>query len=153
MEDALYLAVNGNADINTTYIMGTAAITLLAALLAALLWTYTYFFCGWCRRYAAHFTAVGAALHTVARVHAAPFFAVGVGVMLPILLLLVCSLQVHASPFSAVGVGVVLPIFSAVGAAVYTTARVNAARFSAVGVGVMVLILLLSMPRFTQRLG
>ena len=35
------------------------------------------------------FTAVGAALHTAARVHAAPFSAVGVGVMLPILLLLV----------------------------------------------------------------
>ena len=28
-----YLAVNGNEDINTTYSMGTAAMTLLAALL------------------------------------------------------------------------------------------------------------------------
>ena len=33
VEDALYLAVNGNADINTTYSMGTAVMTLLAALL------------------------------------------------------------------------------------------------------------------------
>ena len=33
VEDALYFAVNGNADINTTYSMGTAAMTLLAALL------------------------------------------------------------------------------------------------------------------------
>ena len=133
--------------------MGTAAITLLAALLAALLWTYTYFFCGWCRRYAAHFTAVGAALHTVARVHAAPFFAVGVGVMLPILLLLVCSLQVHASPFSAVGVGVVLPIFTAFDAALYTAARVHAAPFSAVGVGVVLPTLLLLVLPFTLQLG
>ena len=36
---AFYLAVNGNADINTAYSMGTTAMTLLAALL----WTYTYF--------------------------------------------------------------------------------------------------------------
>ena len=47
------------------------------------------FFCGWCRRYAAHCTAVGAALYTAVRVNAAPFCAVGVGVMLPILLWLV----------------------------------------------------------------
>ena len=38
----------------------------------------------WCRRYAAHFTAVGAALYTATRVHAAPFYAVGVGVMLEV---------------------------------------------------------------------
>ena len=37
MEDALYLAVTGNADTNTTYGMGTAAMMLRAALL----WTYT----------------------------------------------------------------------------------------------------------------
>ena len=41
----------------------------------------------WCRRYAAHFTAVGAALYTTVRVNAAQIFVVGVGVMLPILLL------------------------------------------------------------------
>ena len=42
----------------------------------------------WCRRYAAHFTAVGAAFVTTARVNAARFPAVSVGVMLAILLLL-----------------------------------------------------------------
>ena len=42
-----------------------------------------------CRRFAAHFTAVGAAFYTTVRVNAARFAAVGVGVMLPILLLLV----------------------------------------------------------------
>ena len=42
----------------------------------------------WCRRHAAHFTAVDAAFHTTAKVNAARFTAVGVGVMLPILLLL-----------------------------------------------------------------
>ena len=38
--------------------------------------------------YAAHFTAVGATFNTTAKVNAARFLAVGVGVMLPILLLL-----------------------------------------------------------------
>ena len=38
---------------------------------------------GWCMY--CLFTAVGAALHTAARVDAAPFAAVGVRVMLPIL--------------------------------------------------------------------
>ena len=45
------------------------------------------FFSRWSRRYAAHFTAVGAAFYTTAMVNAARFSAVGVGVMLPILLL------------------------------------------------------------------
>ena len=49
------------------------------------------------------FTAVGAALHTAARVHAVPFSAVGVGVMLPISLLLVL-------PFTLV-LGDMLPPF------------------------------------------
>ena len=43
----------------------------------------------WCRRYAAHFTAVRAAFYTTAGLNAACFSAVGVGVMLPISLLLV----------------------------------------------------------------
>ena len=42
-----------------------------------------------CRRYAAHFTAVRTAFYTTVRVNAARILAVGVGVMLPILLLLV----------------------------------------------------------------
>ena len=45
-------------------------------------------FSRWCRRYVAHFTAVGAAFCTTVRVNAARFLAVGVVVMLPILLLL-----------------------------------------------------------------
>ena len=44
-------------------------------------------FSRWCRRYAAHFTPVGAAFYTTARGNSARFSAVGVGVMLPILLL------------------------------------------------------------------
>ena len=44
-------------------------------------------FSRWCRRYVAHFTAVGAAFYTTVRVNIARFSAVGVGVMLPILLL------------------------------------------------------------------
>ena len=47
----------------------------------------------WCRRYAAHFTAVGAALYTTVRLNAAEIFAVGVGVTLPLLLLLVLLLH------------------------------------------------------------
>ena len=84
-------------------------------------------FSRWCRRYAAHFTAVGAAFYTTARVNAARFSAVGVVVMLAILLLFV-------SPFTL-------------------KARVNAASFSAVGVGVMLPILLLLVQPFTLRRG
>ena len=47
------------------------------------------FFDRWCRRYASHLTAAGAAFYTTARVSAGRFLAVGVGVVLPILLLLV----------------------------------------------------------------
>ena len=71
------------------------------------------FFSRWCRRHPAHFTAVGAAFYTTARVNAAGFTAAGVGVMLPILLLLVPLLHYgegKSCPFSAVGVGVMLPI-------------------------------------------
>ena len=55
--------------------------------------------------------------------------------------------RVNAAHFSGVGVGVMLPNLTAVGAVVYTTARVNAARFLlAVGVGVILPILLLLIP-------
>ena len=60
----------------------------------------------WCRRYAAHYNAIGAAIYATARVNAARFSAVG------------CRrYDAH---------------FPGVDAAFYTTARVNAARFSAV---------------------
>ena len=49
----------------------------------------------WCRRYAAHFTAVGAAFYTTAKVNAARYSAVGVGIMLPILLLLVPPIKLR----------------------------------------------------------
>ena len=45
-------------------------------------------FSRWCRRYGADFTAVGAAFYTSARVNAAGILTVGVGIMVPILLLL-----------------------------------------------------------------
>ena len=85
------------------------------------------FFSRWCRRYAAHYTAVGAAFYTTARVNAARFF-------------------------SAVGVGVILA-FTAVDADFYTTAIVNAGCFSTVGLDVMLPILLLLVQPFTLRLG
>ena len=81
----------------------------------------------WCRRYAAHFTTVGATFYTTAPANAARFH-------------------------SVVGVGVILP-FTAVDATLYTTARVNAACSSAVSVSVMLHILLLLAPPFIQRLG
>ena len=80
-----------------------------------------------CRRYAAHFNAIGAAFYATARVNAARFSAVG------------C--RRYAADFIAVG------------DAFYTTARVSPARFSAVGVGVTVPILLLLVPPFTLRRG
>ena len=46
----------------------------------------------WCRLYAADFTAVGAAITLRSGAYAAQIFAVGVGVMLPILLVLVLLL-------------------------------------------------------------
>ena len=82
------------------------------------------FFSRWCRRHAAHFTSVGAAFYTTARINAA-FFSRW------------CRRYA--------------PHFTAVGADFYTTAWVNAARFSAVGVGVMLPTLLLLVPPFTLR--
>ena len=46
-------------------------------------------FSRWCRRYAAHFTAVGATFYTTAKLNDAQILAVGVDFMLPNLLLLV----------------------------------------------------------------
>ena len=70
-------------------------------------------FTRWCRRYAACFTAVGAPF-TLRRGSMQPeFFAVGVGVVLPILLLLVPPLhygEVKCCQIFAVCVGVLLPI-------------------------------------------
>ena len=43
----------------------------------------------WCKRYAAHFTAVGAVFYTTARVNAPRFLVVCLGVMLPIFPMLV----------------------------------------------------------------
>ena len=91
VEDALYLAVTGDAAFNTTYSMGTSTMMLQAALL----WTYTslYSTIGVCtvlntavRVDAALFTAVGvcAVLHTAVRVDAAPYNAVGVDVAFPL---------------------------------------------------------------------
>ena len=84
-------------------------------------------FGGWCRRYAAHFNAIGAAFYATA--------------------------YINAARFSAVGCRRYAAHFTAVDAAFYATARVNAARFSAVGVGVMLPILLLLVPHFTLRRG
>ena len=85
------------------------------------------FFSRWSRRYAAYFTAVGAAFYTTVRVNVVPLF------------------SRWCRGYSA--------HFDAVGAAFYTTVRVNIARFSAVGVGVILPILLLLVPPFTLRRG
>ena len=61
--------------------------------------------------------------------------------------------RVNAARFSAVGCRRYGAHFTGVDAAFYTTARVNAARFAAVGVGVMLPLLLLLVPLFTQPRG
>ena len=97
------------------------------------------FYCCWCR------------LYTTARLNAAQTFAVGVGVILPILVLLVSPLhygEVKCCPIFAVGVGVILPILVLLVPPFYTTVTVNAAQILAVGVGVMMPILLLLVPSF-----
>ena len=89
-------------------------------------------FSRWCRRYAANFTAVGAAFYTTARVNAARFSGVGVDVMLLILLLLVRPFTLRRGKccaFLSRWCRRYAAHFTAVGAAFYTTARVNAARF------------------------
>ena len=85
------------------------------------------FFGRWCRRCAAHFSAVSDAFDATARVNAARFSAVGG--------------RHHAAYFTSVG------------AAFCATARVYAARFLAVGVGVMLLIFLPLVPPSTLRQG
>ena len=95
----------------------------------------------WCRPYAACFTALGSEFETAGRVTAARVLAIGVGVVLPICLLLRPLCKRYA------------PHFTAVSAAFDTTARVNAARLSAVGVVVMLPFLLLLVPLLTLRLG
>ena len=60
-------------------------------------------FCPLCRRWAAHFNAVGAVFYTTAKVNAARFSAVGVGVMLPIFLLFVAPFTLRR--------GKMLPVF------------------------------------------
>ena len=84
-------------------------------------------FSRWCRRYGAHFSAVGAAFDTTARVTA------------PRCVGRWC--RRYAAHFTAVGV------------AFDTTAGANAARFSAVGVGIMLPILMLLVQPLTRRLG
>ena len=79
----------------------------------------------WCRRYAAHFIAVGVGFYTTARVNDAPFSAVVVGVMLPFTAVdaaFYTTARVNVGNLSAIGVGVKLLNFTAVGAAFYTTA-------------------------------
>ena len=112
------------------------------------------FFRRWCRRDAAHFSAVGAAFCTTARVNAVRFFtAVGVGVRLPNLLLLVPSFTLRLGKMLPVFQPLVLPLCCPFYCCWCTTARVNDARFSAVGVGVMLPNFPLIVPSFTLRLG
>ena len=102
-------------------------------------------------------------MHTTAKVNAARFSAVGVGVMLPIILLLVSPFPLKINAVAFPTKDKCCPFFgwyrrsvaqfTAVGAAFHTTVRVNAACFSAVGVGVMLPILLLLVPPLTQRRG
>ena len=109
------------------------------------------FFDRWCRRYSAHFNAVGTTVYTKARGNAAHFGAVVVGVILSILLLLVppftqrrgyilpvlrLLVEVLCCPFYCCwcrllhyGEGKCCPFFS-------RWCRCYAAHFTAVGVGV-----------------
>ena len=111
----------------------------------------------WCRRYAVHFTAVGAAFYTTARVNAARFSAVCVGVMLPnftaVVVAFCTTVRVNAGSFSKLlGLALYCPFYCC-WCNLYTTVRVNAARFSAVSIGVILPISLLLVPPFTLRLG
>ena len=124
------------ADINTTYSRGTAATMLPFLLLLDCCWCCLLhygegkrcpFFGRWCRRYAAHFTAVGAAFYTTGEGKCCPFFS-----------RLSRRYAAHAS---------------AVSPAIYTTVRVNAARFSGGDLDVMLSILPLLVPPFTLRSG
>ena len=122
--------------------MGTAAVMLPVLLLLVRLLHYGEGQCcpnfsRWCRRYAAYFTAVGAAFYTTARVNAA-LLHYGEGQCCP-------NFSRWCRRYAA--------YFTAVGAAFYTTARLNAVRFSAFGVGVMLPFLLLLVPPFTLRRG
>ena len=114
-------------------------------------------FGGWCRRYAAHFNAIGAAFYATARVNAARFSAVGCrryAANLSAVNATVCTAaRVNAARSSAVGCRRYAAPLAAVGAAFYATARENSARFSAVGVGVILSIYLLLVPLFTLRRG
>ena len=91
------------------------------------------FFGRWCRRFAAHFNAIGA------------FYA---------------TARVNAARFSAVGCRRYAAHFTSVDATIYATTRVNVARFTplVVGamlpiVGAMLPILVRLVPLFTQRRG
>ena len=113
-------------------------------------------FSRWCRPYAAQFTPVSAAFYTTARANAARLSAVGVGVMVPILKLLVPLLHYDVGKccaFFSRGRRRYAAHFTAVRVAFYTKARVNAASFSAVGVCVILPILLLLVQPFTLRRG
>ena len=104
----------------------------------------------------AHFTAVGAAFYTKAKVNAARFSAVGVSVM--------CQLYCCWCGLLHYGEGKCCPFFNrwcrryaahfiAVSGTFYTTARGYDARFSAVGVGAMLPISLLLVSPFTLQRG
>ena len=133
MKDALYLAVTVNADINTTYIMGTPAMMLHVALL----WTYVSL---------SSAVFVCAAFHTAVRVDVAFSTAVGVCAALH------TAVRVDAAHYNAVGVGVALPAVG-VCAVLHTAARVDAAPFTAVGVDAAFLLLLVNVMPFTLLLG
>ena len=110
-----------------------------------------------CRRYAAHFNAIGAAFYATARVNAARFSAVGCrryAANLSAVNATFCTAaRVNAARSSAVGCRRYSAHFTAVGAGFRTTEMVNAALFAAVGVGVMLPLFLLLVPLFTQPRG
>ena len=68
----------------------------------------------WCRPYSVHFAAVGTTFYTKARVNAACFSPVGVGAMLPILMLLMTPFALRRGKmlpvFRPLVVGALLPI-------------------------------------------
>ena len=115
------------------------------------------FYGRWCRRYGAHFNAIGAAFSDTARVNAARLSAVGCGRYAAnfsaVDAAFCTAAKVNAARFSSVGSRRHSAHFTAVGAGFRTTARVNAARFAAVGVGVMLPLFLLLVPLFTQPRG
>ena len=94
---AVNTAFDTTVRVNAARFASAVGVSVMLPILLLLVFHFTLrseqtlpvFVSRWCRRYTADFSAVGAAFCPTARVNATRFSAVGVGVVLPILSLLV----------------------------------------------------------------